>query len=180
MAVANRMGLDGYVTPWFMQQQRGSDLALWGAGSSYLISTFWGRFGSLRVHMPAWWEWIWHGLALLALGGLLNLALRRGNHLIAWQAAKGVLFTAAAALVLLLAQVVAPLLNRPDPNWLPQGRFLLPAIAPIALLLYTGWQALLPRAWGRSLFPVALVLLVALDGLALWVLLAHVTCSGAG
>ena len=54
-----------------------------------------------------------------------------------------------AALLFAFLMAVAPLLSRHD-NWAPQGRYLFPAIWPIAIFLVLGWAQLTPgrgRAW---------------------------------
>jgi hypothetical protein len=62
------------------------------------------------------------------------------------------------------------MLNRPDPNWFPQGRFLFPALASIAILLYAGWSAWLPDRVRGWLLPGTFILFFVLDGVALWTL----------
>ena len=127
-----------------------------------LFPGFWGNFGWLQAPLPLP---VYVGLALVCLLTLLGLGglwrQRRTNRLaaaaIGWSAAAVILsFTLATAPMWFFA-------------WQPQGRYLLPALAPWMILLVSGlrfwsqrWR--LPRA--RLWFMVGFGLL---DLVALWV-----------
>jgi hypothetical protein len=177
VGLAHRLGLDGYVTPWFMQPDRTASWELLRFGGEFAFASFWGRFGSLNVRMPPWWDAVWKVAALLSLAGLA-LFFARCRRVIPecsrrHRAYFGLLV---AGLALAVAQVMAPLFSRPDPNWLPQGRFLFAALAPITILLYTGWLALTPPRRRDWLFYAVLVGLFLMDGVALLRLAAHSYC----
>lgn len=126
-----------------------------------LFPGFWGNFGWLQAPLPLP---VYVGLALVCLLALLGLGglwrQRRTNRLAA--AAIG---WSAAAVTLALALTTAPMWFF---DWQPQGRYLLPALAPWMILLVSGlrfwsqrWR--LPRAglWFMAGF-------VLLDLAALW------------
>ncbi len=129
------------------------------AGTTY--KSFWGQFGWMALPLDtALGGWIYRGFGLLLLAGLSGalLASRRGE-------------IAAASWVLLLATVLIVLLqfayyNIEFQQW--QGRYLFPALIPIAFLLAYGvdhWRARLPqnRGWTRWLTPLGMMGLFALD-----------------
>jgi hypothetical protein len=179
---AQRLGVQGYVTPWFMQPARTSSWALLGEGGKFAFRSFWGLFGSVNVAMPAWWDAIWRMVVILAMVGLLIQGLRyavggAGNARAGARRGRvAYMGLLAAGVLLLLAQIMAPLLNRPDPNWYPQGRFLFPVMAPIAILLYSGWLGLLPRAARPWLFPLVYIGALIMDAVALLTLVQFSYC----
>ena len=175
--IAHKLGLDGYVTPWFMYSGGTGTLnLLWLAGDSSFAS-FWGQFGSLNVKMPEWWYRVWKYSILIAAGGLALYFVQcvlenpRCNRRHAPYYS-----LLAVGIVLLLVQAMAPLLNRPDPNWLPQGRFLFPAIVPIAILTYRGWATLVPKRAYSWLFGLIFVGAFVMDGIAILRLASHSYC----
>jgi hypothetical protein len=129
---------------------------------------FWANFGWLTLPLNPPWYGV---LALLCLAALAGLGLwyrdefrlwRRGrNPLPAWQSRS--LLLLAVGLCLILLQTFLPMIGR---HWQPQGRYLFPAIIPIATLLSLGWRRI-HRRWGSGL------------GLTAWVaffFLLHVLC----
>ncbi len=176
---AHWLGLDGYVTPWFMQPTPMVDGTLLARGGDFLFRTFWGRFGSLNVIMPAWWEATWgYGMALALLGMAARFTQRP------WKTAatsqyrwNSYLMLLIAGLALAVLVVLLPLLNRPDPNWLPQGRFLLPVVFPVALLTTWAWAALLPGRLRPWLSVVLFIGFMFMDGVALARLIQHSYCG---
>ncbi len=125
------------------------------------FKSFWGQFGWMALPLDqVLGGWVYRGFGLLMLAGLSGalLASRRGE-------------IAAASWVLLLVTVSIALLqfgyyNIEFQQW--QGRYLFPALIPIALVLVYGadaWRARLLRRWdsARWLTPLALSSLFVLD-----------------
>ena len=125
------------------------------------FKSFWGQFGWMALPLDqVLGGWIYRGFGLLMLAGLSGalLASRRGE-------------IAAASWVLLLVTVSIALLqfgyyNLEFQQW--QGRYLFPALIPIALVLVYGadaWRARLLSRWAaaRWLTPLALSSLFVLD-----------------
>ena len=178
VAMAHGLGLDGYVTPWFMQPERTASWDLLRRGGEFAFVTFWGRFGSLNVTMPSWWDAVWKYAALLSLAGLVLFFVHCRQVIPECSRRhKAYFWLLVAGLALAVAQVMSPLFSRPDPNWLPQGRFLFTAIAPIAVLLYTGWLTLTPARFRGWLFYAILAGMLFMDTVALLTLAAHSYCS---
>ena len=129
------------------------------AGTTF--RSFWGQFGWMALPLDTvLGGWIYRGFGLLLLAGLSGalLASRRNEK-------------APAAWVLLPVIVLIALLqfayyNIEFQQW--QGRYLFPALIPIAFLLAYGvddWRGRLPQNWGwtRWLTPLALSGLFMLD-----------------
>jgi hypothetical protein len=119
----------------------------WGLARLFFIS-FWGQFGwmSLPLVIETPWE---PALWLVCAGGVLGA--------IGWLARAGRPLWRRLAVLLLLALTLAglllPLLNaytQTRDQVIQQGRYLFPAMAPIALLLALGWRAFLPPRWRRA------------------------------
>jgi len=147
--------------------------ATWDAAAQfrYLLfggftwASFWGFFGWLSRPLP-WWIYLLLAAAnALAGWGLLHglpAAVRRRRSP---SSGDRLLLLAALALLLILAQVWAPMLGQ---AWQPQGRYLFPALLPIALLLAAGWEQALPPAHRDRLPPLLVILLTALNLTALF------------
>jgi hypothetical protein len=119
----------------------------WGLARIFFVS-FWGEFGYMSVPLVGTQPWDpWEGaLWLVCAGGLLGM--------IGWLARGGRPPWRRRAVALLFALIVAgllfPLLNaytQTRDQVIQQGRYLFPALAPIAILLALGWRTLLPPRW---------------------------------
>ncbi len=129
--------------------------------ASTTYGSFWGQFGWMALPLDSvLGGWIYRGFGLLLLGGLSGalLASRRGEiALTSW--------------VLLLVTILIALLqfgyyNIEFRQW--QGRYLFPALIPLAFLLVYGFdhwfERLLTRySWRRWLAPLVMMGLFALD-----------------
>lgn len=125
---------------WTLAALRDHALAL---GTSF--ASFWGDFGWLTVPLDAWWYGVLAVLTGLAcLGWALRLRRRRG----ALRPAQVLVLWAAC---LCLLQVVGTTMGQGIPQ---QGRYLFPALAPIACCLVLGWAELWPER-ARGILPVA-------------------------
>jgi len=128
---------------------------------------FWANFGWLTIPL----DWIWYALlASLALVSLVGLGrggvrmalarLRQGSAPAPWQDRALVLLFMAVSLTIL--QVFLPMFGR---DWQPQGRYMFPALVPVATLFTLGWREIVPTRW-RGLFIIPWVAaFVALDAL---------------
>jgi hypothetical protein len=124
---------------------------------------FWANFGWLTLPLdPVWYAL----LAVLCLALVVGLGLWLSDTLRAWKRSKQCLLTwqntslflLASGLCLILLQTFLPMIGR---NWQPQGRYLFPAIVPIATLLSLGWRRIHGR-WGSDLSLIAWVALLFL------------------
>jgi hypothetical protein len=119
----------------------------WGLARIFFIS-FWGEFGYMSLPLVGAKSWDpWEGaLWLVCAGGLLGT--------FGWLARAGRPTWRRRAVALLFALVLAgllfPLLNaytQTRDQVIQQGRYLFPALTPIAILLSLGWRALVPARW---------------------------------
>ena len=119
----------------------------WGLARIFFVS-FWGEFGYMSVPLVGAKSWDpWEGaLWLVCAGGLVGMS--------GWLARAGRPVWRRRAVVLLFALILAgllfPLLNaytQTRDQVIQQGRYLFPALAPIAILLALGWRVLLPVRW---------------------------------
>lgn len=171
LAITRPLGLVSYVVPWFTQQTTDSWRQLVPEGGDFLLKSFWGHFGSLNVPMSPLWQNAWLYLCLIALLGNGVYLVR--NYAQAEAKKRAYLGLLAAGLAGIVVEVMLPLFKRPVSHWLPQGRFLFPAIMPIALLLYLGWSRLLPQRVRPWLLPLVVIVAFAMDAAALVTLAAH-------
>jgi hypothetical protein len=119
----------------------------WGLARIFFIS-FWGEFGYMSLPLVGAKAWDpWEGAFwLVCAGGLLGT--------IGWLARAGQTPWRRRAVALLFALILAgllfPLLNaytQTRDQVIQQGRYLFPALAPIAILLALGWRTLVPVRW---------------------------------
>ncbi|HHB90869.1 MAG TPA: DUF2142 domain-containing protein [Anaerolineae bacterium] len=133
-------------------------LIRYAAYGGFTWASFWGWFGWLTQPYP-WW--VYGGLAgatLLAVIGLWQKVMVRNRDKMG-----EVLWLAAAAAVFISIQVFAPMLGQ---AWQPQGRYLFPALVPITLLLFLGWETWVPEQRRNWLLVCLLLGLITLNFLA--------------
>jgi len=113
----------------------------WLLGRIFFVS-FWGQFGWMSLPLVGGSPWE-SALWLLCIGGLAGaLAWLLGPRHEGWRRRAVVLL-----LLMIVAGVLLPLLNAytaPRNQVIQQGRYLFPALTPIALLLALGWRTILP------------------------------------
>lgn len=134
--------------------------------TGFTWASFWGYFGWLSRPYPLLMYGIWAIVSLAAAWGVflhLMQSLRRYRHH-QLRASDRLFLWALLALALLLLQITSPMAGQ---AWQPQGRYLFPALLPLALLLYWGWEAALPRRWHPFLLPL-LALLLGASNLLAW------------
>lgn len=110
---------------------------------------FWANFGWLTIPLhPAWYAL----LALFSLAAVAGLGVLGTRLVRQWRRDRSVvhtwrnkaLFLLLAASCLMLVQTFLPMIGQ---HWQPQGRYLFPAIIPIAVLFSLGWNELVSRRW---------------------------------
>lgn len=134
--------------------------------SLYALLTFagfWANFGWLTLPLdPLWYAMLALFCLALAVGlvlwciDALTLWKRGRDSLPAWK--KKSLFLLLVALCVIFFQTFLPMIGR---HWQPQGRYLFPAIIPIATLLSLGWRRIHGR-WEGNLGLIAWVTLLFL------------------
>ncbi|MDE2637631.1 MAG: DUF2142 domain-containing protein [Chloroflexota bacterium] len=135
------------------------------------FKSFWGQFGWMALPLDkVLGGWIYRGFALLTLAGLSGVVFAARPWSIGDRDATRRPMSADAIIVLLAAMLLVALqfiyYNIEFQQW--QGRYLFPALIPIAFLLVCGidhWRARLLSRWEalRWLPPLGMISLVALD-----------------
>ena len=117
-----------------------------------LYQSFWATFGWMRIRVGPWLYWVW---GILAAAGVAGWCCRRAENEKpqARDDERRLALLLALAFVLLLAAVIKNMLAVHQ----AQGRFLFPAIAPVAILVAAGLLRHVPArrqtgtAWGAIL-----------------------------
>jgi hypothetical protein len=131
-----------------LQQLRG----VWFDYIRFLFISFWAAFGwvTIEVH-PLWYVLLLAicGVAVVGLGRLVSQAIRHQAALTGWQWATLTLYGLSSIILIILALATFSFYETGPVTWfpkghLPQGRYLLPAIIPIATLFTLGLRAWLP------------------------------------
>jgi 4-amino-4-deoxy-L-arabinose transferase-like glycosyltransferase len=129
---------------------------------------FWANFGWLTMPLDMIWYQV---LAVGSLVALIGLGLWGIDALSSWKQGRASpptwqnksLLLLFVGLCLVLLQTFLPMIGR---QWQPQGRYLFPAIIPIATLSTLGWRRILAMRWRN---PSAIVWV-------LFFLLFHILC----
>ncbi len=129
-----------------------------------LVMSFWALFGWLNVPVSPWMYRFWWAMMALAFVGLILVLLdQRTARQLPGQAQCG-LFVLLAAFLSIFASVwrfIMIVLGS-------QGRYLMPAVAPIGVFLMLGLGRLAPRRWRRHLAETVGLLHIALALLSLF------------
>jgi 4-amino-4-deoxy-L-arabinose transferase-like glycosyltransferase len=122
-----------------------SNMQRYAVYSLLTFAGFWANFGWLTMPLDTIWYQILAFGSLVALSGLgiwgsdaLRLWKQGRDSLATWQ--NKALLLLVVGLCLILLQTFLPMIGR---HWQPQGRYLFPAIIPIATLLSLGWRRIL-------------------------------------
>jgi uncharacterized membrane protein len=139
-------GTSREIVEWGLRQQP-LTLADLGPDLYWLRTSFWGRLGYNQIPLDPWIYVALDCVTLLSLLGLLLLAIRHvRSSLLAPGPAQ--IVTLAAAFLFTLGPMVVRRFLRPMPNF---GRYLFPVLPAIALLMFVGLAAWLPRRLHRWL-----------------------------
>jgi hypothetical protein len=115
----------------------------------WLRTSFWGRLGANQIPLASWMYIVLDAVTLLALAGLARLLVRRSllrSSISSLHSPFAKRFQQLTVLAFAFAFTFGPMIVRrflrPMPNF---GRYLFPALPAIALLLFAGLAAWLPR-----------------------------------
>lgn len=130
-------GLEAFRAEFLTQAWDWRDPAAWLGALWQLHESFWGRFGWMSVYAPNWWSVLTAVLVLIATVGVAwRLVVAKSEDRRALLVCYGLLVVLPA---LALVWTLSFALTAGLVAW--QGRFLFPAIAPIAVLLAAGMGA---------------------------------------
>lgn len=127
--------------------------------------SFWGQFGWMGVLMD---DRLYKAYVLLTVSTFVGLGI---NAVQLWRRRGSLSRLETAALALMVLFLLAAVVDYAGYNlkfYQPQGRYLFPAIIPIALLAVLGLRALLPERFTKFAFASLYVVMVGLDLAALF------------
>ena len=122
------------------------------------IDYAWLIAGWQRFSPPEWWLWIARGLTAAGLAGAVVAVIRARGR-----AQDGL----AVAWSFFLIQAVAILVPGFWNLAAPQGRYLAPVLAPLAVLLWMGIMGLMPVRWHAAAGPLLVGAIAVIDATAL-------------
>jgi len=146
--------------PWFGQglldpaSYTAASLKRYGFYLAVTFGNFWADFGWLTLPFPVW---VYSLPALATLGAVLGLYWAR--PLLPERRQRKAMLVMVLQVSLVILATALPMVGR---DWQPQGRYLFPALVPLALLFTLGWRALGRRLRWRSWW------LVPALGMAIW------------
>ena len=111
-------------------------LKTYGLYSLLTFAGFWGNFGWLQRPLPLWVYAVLAAICMVAAAGVFRFLRRSPAE--PSGVSRGIVGVWLLAVALVAGQVFLPMLGRP---WQPQGRYLFPALLPIAGLLLVGSDA---------------------------------------
>lgn len=125
---------------WLVEQHRDflSPRGVW-RWMTTVFDSYWGRFGYFTIVLPRWFYLAVRVGVIVALVGLVRQSI--GSWRVWAQPIRRSLAAMAAASLVSLAGIFAWSLN----FYQPQGRFLFPALVPVALAIGIGIDSLVPR-----------------------------------
>jgi len=141
-----------------------------------LFESFWARFGWMNVRLDSIWYQMLALTSLVAMVGIGALVIRtvkRPAALATWQKKGLVLFFLCIVFAVVVAMGYGVRLwahfqtFQPDMRPAPQGRYLFPAIIPIASLFMMGLRELVPASYHKLWLLTCVSSLVLLDAISL-------------
>lgn len=141
--------------------------------------SFWGQFGWANLPLPGPWVWIlWRICGIIAIGVaifiLKHVLSFVGNNNRLQPIQKDVLLVLFFSLVFALMQLYTPIIATQTAEWGPPSRYLFPALLPLGLYLFLGFQQLVPARFYRLALPLWVGSLIVFDTLVLGYVLVPV------
>ena len=133
-----------------------------------LAYSYWGIFDLMNVVLPQWFYTVLIGMTLLSgIGGVIWLTrMWRQRHTSPGQQKLFLAFVAGAVITLSILIVINVAYRI---GYQPQGRYLFPAIVPLALMTVAGWEQLgrVVRVQ-RYIAPLLIAIMLIINVRALW------------
>jgi hypothetical protein len=114
------------------------------------FTSFWARLSWGNVALPPFWDWVFAGLCLAAVLGLAAGAARRRELPLVRRRSLWLFVVAVVAGALALVARLHPLPPADIDAYIPRGRYMFWAMAPVICLLALGLQQLVPARWRAS------------------------------
>ena len=127
--------------------------------------SFWGLFGWTNFHVPFGWIRVLWFLCMVMVAGFAWFMLRqvRGIDSRLDPLQQDVLLVLSAAVVFGLISMYAPIIATQSDRWGPPGRYFLPALLPLTLMLFIGFREWFPTCLDRWVLPVWVTIWVTFD-----------------
>jgi hypothetical protein len=146
-----------------------SSLSLYLLSGLLTFASFWANFGWMNVPLNPGWYALLAAISLAAFLGLALLGVRKvwscEEHIVSrerWQ--KGAFLVLLLASLLICVQTFVPMILRAAPM---QGRYLYPAIVPLAILFVLGLREFVPPSYRDGVLPVCILGLFLFDAICL-------------
>ena len=134
--------------------------------------SFWGLFGWTSIPISNGWTRFWWGLTLLVGSGLglfyFKYIFSRSKRQTLTASQQDFLVVLLLAVSFALIGAFTPTIATQFTWWGPQSRYLFPALLPISLLFFIGFQQLFPARFNRFALPLYLTLFVVFDSAVLF------------
>ncbi len=147
-------------------------LTLYFATAQFAFVTFWGVFGWANIHIPFYWLRL---LAGFILGLLIGIAVYYWKNIVSSQhqpqrltdKQRAILVVLLVSVIFALIGMFAPIIASQTDIWGPPGRYFLPTLLPVALLLYLGFKQILPGRINRLALPFWVTIWILFDSATL-------------
>lgn len=137
-----------------LREQHPYSLGFWQNSFNYVLMSFWAKFGWVHVNIGLVWYEILKIISFAAFCGLAIFAVKaltkrssQWRSLQPWR--KKGLFLLFLAALLMLIQISGVIMLTAGPGIANQGRYLFPAIIPIATLFMLGLWELVPAKFHK-------------------------------
>lgn len=138
--------------------------------------SFWGLFGWANIPIPFAWirllavicVMIGAGAALFLVRHIING--REGDRAIR-NSQKDLLMVLLFSLVFALIGIYTPIIATQSTSWGPPSRYLFPALLPLALYFFIGFQQLIPPRFNYLTLPLWTIALISFDSLVIFFVL---------
>jgi 4-amino-4-deoxy-L-arabinose transferase-like glycosyltransferase len=138
-----------YYTP---SQIRFYLLSLW-----FVFQTFWAVFAYLALRVSTAWYYLWAAVTLVAFIGVATKFPRMRFWSADTDDRPKILFVFGIALLVITLQTLLPMMRLVH-SWMPQGRYMFPAIVPVSIFLVLGVRQVSPVRL-RNVSVLALVII---------------------
>jgi hypothetical protein len=153
--------------------------SLYLSSLNFAVLSFAGLFGWSNIHIP--WMWVRIGAVVLffiILGGSIfcyqHLVRPRDYNSQFSYRQRALLIVFLSAITFSFIGGATPIIVSQSPSWGIHSRYYFPAIIPIALYLFFGFQQLFPSGWRSLALPVWVIGWIGYDTLVLiWVVLPY-------
>lgn len=134
--------------------------------------SFWGLFGWANIPISGFWTRVLWGICLLIGIGIVIFFAKHvlpfnENQTRLARSQREILLILGVSILLALIGIYTPMIASSFHRWAPQSRYFFPALGPVALIFFLGFQQLIPHRLYHLTLPVWLLALLTFDTLVL-------------